>query len=151
MNDMPPEDEEKQPTEKERKAIVDWFRLKFNLTVDLAELAGKSGPEIKALLIDRVRKLYTEKEIAFPVKVNMHYFMGRDMYGQQRFDPHGLLAMAKERFPDVLNSLIQDDEFIIAPKDRVERALRRARCCPRWHRSGRSSGRERPCRGSRWR
>jgi preprotein translocase subunit SecA len=109
-----------------RKAIVDWFRLKFNLTVDVNELAGLSAPAIKALLIDRVRQLYVEKEIAFPVKVNLHYFMGRDMYGQQRFDPHGLLTMAKQRFPGVLNTLIQDDEFIIASKDRVEKVLMEA-------------------------
>jgi len=106
-----------------RKAIVDWFRLKVNLIVNVDELAGLTGPQIKSLLIDRVRNLYTEKEIAFPVKVNLHFFMGRDPYGQQRFDPHGLLAAAKERFPGALNGLIQDDEFIIAPRDRVEKLL----------------------------
>ncbi|MBL8823865.1 MAG: preprotein translocase subunit SecA [Planctomycetia bacterium] len=103
-------------------AIANWFRLKFNLTVNIDELRDKSGATVKALLNEKVKQLYTEKEVEFPVKVLMHHFLGRDMYGQQRFDPHGLLAMAKERFAGGTAG-IADPEFVIATKDNIEKML----------------------------
>ncbi len=56
----------------------------------------------------------------------MHSFLGRDMYGQQRFDPHGLLAWAKERFSGGLGGIIDDQDFILAPKDKLHQVLLQA-------------------------
>lgn len=103
-------------------AIADWFRLKFNLTVDVNELRDKSAVQIKQFLNDKVKELYAEKEVEFPVKVLLHHFLGRDQYGQQRFDPHGLLAMAKERF-QVAAGAINESDFVIASKDKLESIL----------------------------
>ncbi len=106
-------------------SIVNWFKLKFNLNVNVGELQGKSASAVKVLLNDKVKQLYTEKEIEFPVKVIIHHFMGRDQYGQQRFDPHGLLAMAKERFPDGIGT-INDQELVVSSKERIEQMLQDA-------------------------
>jgi len=104
------------------ESIVNWFKLKFNLTVAVEELRNKSASAIKVLLNDKVKQLYTEKEIEFPVKVLVHHFMGRDQYGQQRFDPHGLLAMAKERFAGSASS-IPEQELVVSSKERIEQML----------------------------
>ncbi|HMO36400.1 MAG TPA: SEC-C metal-binding domain-containing protein, partial [Gemmatales bacterium] len=103
-------------------AIADWFRLKFNLTIQLDELREKYPVQIKEILNDKVKQLYTEKEIEFPVKVIMHHFLGRDMYGQQRFDPHGLLNMARERF-QLTPGTINESDFVISTKDKMEAIL----------------------------
>jgi preprotein translocase subunit SecA len=107
------------------RSIADWFRLKFNLQADASQFIGKSPGEIKAMLNDRLRQLYIEKDIAFPAMVGMHSFMGRDMYGQQRYDPHGLLAWTKERFPGA-SSAISEQDFILAPKDKLQQVLQEA-------------------------
>lgn len=103
-------------------SIADWFRLKFNLNVNVDELRDKSGTAIKQLLNEKVSSLYSEKETEFPVKVLLHHFLGRDQFGQQRFDPFGLLNLAKERFAGA-TSHINEQEFVISSKDRIEPLL----------------------------
>jgi preprotein translocase subunit SecA len=105
------------------KSIADWFRLKFNLTVDADQMKARSPGDIKEVLRQRIRELYLEKEISFPAKVGMHGFMGRDMYGQQRFDPHGLWNWAKERFPGTMEGMISDQDFILVPKEKMQQLL----------------------------
>jgi preprotein translocase subunit SecA len=106
-------------------AIADWFRLKFNLNVTVDELRDKSATAIKQMLNEKVATLYTEKEVEFPVMVMLHHFLGRDRYGQQNFDPFGLLNLVKERFAGA-TSHINEQEFVISSRDKLEPLLMEA-------------------------
>jgi preprotein translocase subunit SecA len=87
-----------------RQSVVDWARLKFQVTLTVAELARKDAAAVKALLHDKVMALYHQKEIEFPVQVGMARFMADRGQGPggQRYDREGLYHWAAERFPGLV-------------------------------------------------
>jgi preprotein translocase subunit SecA len=92
-----------------RKAVCDWARLKFNVTVTMDDIGEKEAPEIKALLDERVEQLYTQKEIDFPVQVGLAGFLSEGGQGRpQRHDRDGLHTWAKQRFPTVADRFSED-------------------------------------------
>src|SRR5262249_55993235 len=74
------------------KSLCDWARLKYGIKLAVEEVAGKPEAEIKALLGGRVRELYRQKEVEFPVKAGMAQFMSERAPagpGSSRHHPHG--------------------------------------------------------------
>jgi preprotein translocase subunit SecA len=88
-----------------RQSVCDWARLKFGLTITVAELKDKDAAEVKELLHRKVMELYREKETEFPVEVGMARFMADRQRGPgpgQRYDREGLYHWAAERFPGLV-------------------------------------------------
>jgi len=55
---------------------VHWFDLKFHIKLDPAQFdADMPRENIRRVLVERVKQLYHEKEIEFPVTVAMSRFM----------------------------------------------------------------------------
>jgi preprotein translocase subunit SecA len=94
-----------------RRSVCDWARLKFQIAVTVQELTGKNDGEVKELLRAKVRELYRQKEIEFPVQVGMARFMAERAGGPaaQRYDREGLCRWAAERFPGLVRSAAQGD------------------------------------------
>jgi preprotein translocase subunit SecA len=108
-----------------RRAISDWARLKFQIHMTPASLAGKEASEIKAMLHGQVLDLYRQKEIEFPVKVGMARFMAErapQAGGGHRYDREGLLHWAKQRFPGAANAL-SEEEFRTQSRLRLHELL----------------------------
>ena len=85
---------------------------KFQLKVEPSELEGIAGGEIRARLYGRVRAIYRQKEIEFPVKVGMARFMADRQplhTAGQRYDRQGLYDWTKKRFPGVADSISEED------------------------------------------
>jgi preprotein translocase subunit SecA len=94
------------------RSVSDWARLKFQIKIEAASLAGKEGEEIKQLIHAEILNLYRQKEIEFPVKVGMASYMGdraQAAHGGQRYDREGLFRWARTRFPKASDSLSEDD------------------------------------------
>ncbi|HJT77446.1 MAG TPA: preprotein translocase subunit SecA [Gemmataceae bacterium] len=87
------------------QSVCDWARLKFQLPLTVEELKGKTEAQVKDLLHGKVRELYRQKEIEFPVQVGLARFMAdRAERGgaAQRYDREGLYRWAAERFPGLV-------------------------------------------------
>ncbi len=92
-----------------RKALCDWVRLKFQLTLTPEEIAEKERANIKELIWERIEKLYTDKEVAFPVQVGVAMYMAeRSQAGMSKYDREGLLGWAKSRFPEAAGQFSED-------------------------------------------
>ena len=85
------------------KSLCDWARLKFGIKLTADELAGKSrGRDPLADRQARMRELYRQKEIEFPVNAGMAQFMSearsRPPAGRST-TARGCIAGRSERFP----------------------------------------------------
>jgi preprotein translocase subunit SecA len=109
-----------------RRAIADWARLKFQISVAPESLDGMEGEQIKALLHERVLDLYRQKEIEFPVRVGMARFMAERAQqhpaGGHRYDREGLYHWAKLRFPGEAEGLCEE-EFRTQSRSRLQEQL----------------------------
>jgi preprotein translocase subunit SecA len=95
------------------RSVCDWARLKFSIKVTPEELADKNLEAIKHILRQRVRQLYRQKEIEFPVRAAMARYMSDRaqamMPGGQRYNREGLFHWAQIRFPGVLEKMTEED------------------------------------------
>jgi preprotein translocase subunit SecA len=94
------------------RSLCDWARLKYGVKVTVEELTGQSAEDINTLLRQRIRELYRQKEIEFPISAGMAQFMserGQGGPGGQRYNREGLYAWAKERFSQAAERLREDD------------------------------------------
>jgi preprotein translocase subunit SecA len=120
------------------RSLCDWARLKFGVKVTPEELAGKGEAEVGALLRHRVRDLYQQKEVEFPVITGMARFMSErgqaNMPGGQRYNREGLYQWALERFPASRETLREED-FQTQPRSRLKEILLEASraCVPAKH------------------
>jgi preprotein translocase subunit SecA len=105
-----------------RQSIVDWARLKFRMSLELSELEGKDGEEIKKLLLDRIAAQYAAKEIEFPVQIGLSTFMAEHKGAGERYDREGLYTWAKERFPGVADAQ-SEEEFRTLSRHRIREVL----------------------------
>jgi len=84
------------------KSLCDWAYLKFQIKIEPAELVEASAVQVEKRLLDEVRKLYREREIAFPVTLGMARFMSDKQQGSgqggQRYDREGLYYWCLQRF-----------------------------------------------------
>lgn len=85
------------------RSLCDWARLKFQIKVEAAELVDKEESEVKALLRERLRALYRDKDTQFPVLMAMLRYMAErpqsGPQGSQRYNREGLFYWASTRFP----------------------------------------------------
>lgn len=83
-------------------SLCDWANAKFRIDLTPDLVGNRSEPEVRALILDRVRGAYRNKETEFPVQVAMSSFMAEKATGaagQQRYNREGLYAWARTRFP----------------------------------------------------
>ena len=50
------------------RALAEWARMKFNISVQMDEVMDQPREEVKDLFLDRVREAYRQREIAYPVE-----------------------------------------------------------------------------------
>lgn len=82
----------------EKKSLVGWANHHFTLPVTVEELTGKETHEVETLLKERVRKLYDDKEITFPVNVGMGSFLEGDGTRGEKYNREKLCRWANSRF-----------------------------------------------------
>src|SRR5581483_7828408 len=106
------------------KSVCDWVRLKFRIEIKPEELAGQAGDQIKAVIHTKVRDLYRQKEVEFPVQAAVGRFLGdkTPSAAGPRYDRAGLFVWAKMRFPGMADDL-SEDEFRTQPKSRLQEVV----------------------------
>jgi preprotein translocase subunit SecA len=103
------------------RSVCDWVRLKFRIEIKPDELAGQSEEQVKVVIRKKVRELYQQKEVEFPIQAAVGRFLGdkTPSAAGPRYDRAGLFVWAQHRFPDVARSLSEDD-FRTQPKSRLQ-------------------------------
>jgi preprotein translocase subunit SecA len=96
-------------------------RLKFRIEIKPEDLAGQAEEQVKAVICQKVRELYRQKEVEFPVQAAVVRFLGdkTPSAAGPRYDRAGLFVWAKMRFPGVSDNL-SEDEFRTQPKSRLQ-------------------------------
>jgi preprotein translocase subunit SecA len=92
-------------------SLCDWDNTKFRIDLSPEQIGNKDETEAKALILDKVRAAYRQKEIEFPVQVAMSSFMAEKatgVAGQQRYNREGLYAWARTRFPNHTQNFTED-------------------------------------------
>jgi preprotein translocase subunit SecA len=114
------------------KSLCDWARLKFGVKLTPEELTNKDEDAVRTLLRTRVRELYEQKEIEFPVITGMAQFMsdrGPSVMAGQRYNREGLYHWALDRFPEYRHRLNAED-FHTQSRNRLKEILLEAsRAC----------------------
>lgn len=92
-------------------SLSDWANAKFRIDLTPDQVGNMDEGEAKALILDKVRAVYRQKEVEFPVQVAMSSFMAEKatgVAGQQRYNREGLYAWARTRFPDRTQHLTEE-------------------------------------------
>ncbi|MCX5685771.1 MAG: SEC-C metal-binding domain-containing protein [Planctomycetota bacterium] len=111
-------------------ALADWANKKFDLRVTTADFQGKDRDAAVRLLLDRLEKLYAEKEQSYPVESAIEeHLVAQAGMGQQNFD--GLAQWASRYY---LASIKADDIRFRDPRE-VRRKL--LEISAEYHASGR--------------
>jgi preprotein translocase subunit SecA len=115
-----------------RRALCDWLRLKFQITLPPDLFADKEPDEVRRIIGSELDRLYVEKEIEFPVQAGLARFLSdRNVLGSARYDREGLYAWARQRFPEAAD-LLQENDFRTQSRSRLKEILLEAsrRCYP---------------------
>lgn len=78
-------------------SLSSWLYQQYTLQIDPKELEGLEPEDAVALINERVREMYHEKEVRFPVSVGFNGFTVKDG-GGERLDRDGLVRWANSRF-----------------------------------------------------
>jgi preprotein translocase subunit SecA len=92
-------------------SLCDWARVKFRIELTPEEVTDKSESDVRTMIRDKVRGVYRQKEIEFPVQVAMSSFMAEKATGaagQQRYNREGLYGWARSRFPNLTQNLTEE-------------------------------------------
>ncbi|HKA05962.1 MAG TPA: preprotein translocase subunit SecA, partial [Gemmataceae bacterium] len=92
-------------------SLRDWANTKFRIDLASTDLGNKDESEAKGLILEKVRVVYRQKEIEFPVQVAMSSFMAEKATGaagQQRYNREGLYAWSRTRFADQTKHLAEE-------------------------------------------
>ncbi|QDT65971.1 preprotein translocase subunit SecA [Calycomorphotria hydatis] len=84
-----------------RRQLCGWLNQQFTIELDEKEIAELDPIETKELILDRLRTMYHDKEVNFPVAVGLTRFLDG---GQQQADKDGLVRWANGRFQTSLNA-----------------------------------------------
>ncbi len=82
----------------ERKSLCGWAQHHFMLNVSVEDFEGKEQEEIEKFLQEKVRQLYDEKEVTFPVNVGMSSFLSGDGAHGEKYNREKLCRWANTRF-----------------------------------------------------
>jgi preprotein translocase subunit SecA len=94
------------------RSLCDWARLKFQIKISADELTEKDEEKVGEILRERIKDLYRQKEIAFPVMASMVRHMAdrpQAAAGGQRYDREGLYHWALARYPQAAAKLSEED------------------------------------------
>ncbi|MEZ6122457.1 MAG: preprotein translocase subunit SecA [Planctomycetaceae bacterium] len=80
------------------KSLCGWAHHQFTLNVSHEELAGQDPAKIRESLSQRVRSLYDEKEVTFPVNVGLKSFLSGDGSHGEKYNREKLCRWANTRF-----------------------------------------------------
>ena len=116
------------------RSLCDWVRLKFQIKLTLEEVADKDEAALRTLLWDKIRELYRQKDLDFPVTAAMARFMAERVQmttGGQRYNREGLFQWATIRFPQAKDR-IKEDDFRTQPRSKLQEMLRKIsrEACP---------------------
>ena len=92
-------------------SLCDWSNAKFRIDLTQADVGEKDEPATRAMLLDKVKAVYRQKDVEFPVQVAMSSFMAEKatgVVGQQRYNREGLYGWTKGRFPSQAAHLTED-------------------------------------------
>jgi preprotein translocase subunit SecA len=92
-------------------SLCDWANAKFRIDLTPEQVGKLSEGEARTLILDRIRDVYRQKEIEFPVQVAMSSFMAEKasgVAGQQRYNREGLFSWSRQRFPNQTQNLTED-------------------------------------------
>jgi preprotein translocase subunit SecA len=85
------------------EALAEWCRQKFGVSVAIDDIMSRSGEDLDEFLYGKVREVYRQKDVEFPVRVGMQNFMSdKPQAGGQRYDRDGLYRWAAQRLGTVL-------------------------------------------------
>jgi preprotein translocase subunit SecA len=103
-----------------RRSLAGWLHHKFGIAVDPADWASLSKSEVVAHIQQQARRLYSQKEAEFPVRVGMTRYLHERTHTQPaRYDREGLAAWASERF----HALVDSSEFTLRLRPEIEQIL----------------------------
>src|SRR5438477_2131392 len=89
------------------------MRLKFQIAIELTQIAELNRGPLKTLLLEKIHDLYRQKEIEFPITVAVARFMSeatRQLGGPgARYDREGLLRWYQGRFAEVQPPITEED------------------------------------------
>ncbi|QDV17066.1 preprotein translocase subunit SecA [Gimesia panareensis] len=80
------------------RSLSSYLNYQFGLEVDPEEFKDLSIPEAKNKVLEKVKELYREKEVTFPVTVGMYNFLGNQQQGNEANSRVGLVKWANSRF-----------------------------------------------------
>ncbi len=92
------------------RSMCDWVRLKFQIELDPEEFKDADPVDIKNTIFQKVKDLYHEKDIEFPVILGMGEFMP-ERGGGKNYDREGLYQYCEDRFPS-FKEKIKKEEFV---------------------------------------
>ncbi|QDT98373.1 preprotein translocase subunit SecA [Gimesia aquarii] len=80
------------------RSLVGYLDYQFGITADPEDFKDLSIPEAKEKVLEKVKELYREKEVTFPVTVGMYNFLGNQQPGNEANSRIGLVKWANTRF-----------------------------------------------------
>ncbi|WP_166830102.1 preprotein translocase subunit SecA [Thalassoroseus pseudoceratinae] len=109
-----------------RKALCGWLNQQFTVTIEPSEFENLEVDEACTLVDEKIRELYREKEITFPVAVGMTNFLSDNpqQTGGEKVARERLVQWASDRFeteidPETLQGKSRTDiETLLAERSR---------------------------------
>jgi len=113
-----------------KQTTVDWVEHKFAVNVPLDEIKPLDRAAIEALVKQKARKAYEDREVEFPVLAGLYGCSVPDGQGHRRYDREQLVSWARQRFnvtldiEDLKNK--QSDEVQAMLLEHSRRSLKQA-------------------------
>ncbi|MCA9083405.1 MAG: preprotein translocase subunit SecA [Planctomycetaceae bacterium] len=80
------------------KSLCNWAHQHFTLCLSVDEIKGKDQAQIEQHLKEKIRQLYDEKEVTFPVNVGLHSFLAGSGSEGEKYNREKLARWANTRF-----------------------------------------------------
>ena len=103
----------------EVRSLCGWAHHHFTLDVTPEDLAGRETAFVEDYLNEKVRKLYDDKEAAFPVKVGLNSFLSGDGSAGEKYNREKLCRWANTR----LNRDFRPEDFASMSTEEIEKLL----------------------------
>ncbi len=108
-------------------SLLNWMKLKFQIEVAETTLTNKPASEIESHLIGKVKELYRQKEISFPIAAGMAKFMNEGtrsqaVPGSQKYNREGLFRWAQSRF-HTFSSELSEESFRTLSRPAIQQML----------------------------
>lgn len=107
------------------RSLCGWLNHQFGLKMTPNEFTDEPTAQTAQRIKDKLKDMYRDKEIMFPVAVGMTNFMSDDGDGGERYNRDGLVAWANARFrseltpSDIERKPRQEVEALLANSSRI--------------------------------